>query len=742
MSENLDLRILIIDDNPEIHQAFIKILKAKNLDQEDELSKLELEIFGPSQEEKRLLLPNFHIATASQGQEGLEEIKKGLNKGEPYALAFVDIRMPPGWDGTETIKQIWKVDPNIQIVICTAYSDYTWEETVAQLGGKDNLLILKKPFDAVTIRQVAYAFTKKWQLAKQTREQMEFLEERITERTKSLQNSLLVTRGTLESSPDAILVIDNSNRIIDYNKKLIHFWDIPVNLFVEDNAATVLSFISKKLRKPELFSEFFKDPQTNVIRTEKLATIDNKVVEAHRQSYKLDQDTIGHIWSFRDITQRALMEEKIQYQATHDPLTNLANRVLLFDRIGHAIEQAKRANMLFGLLFLDLNRFKLINDSLGHAIGDEVLRNVADRLQLIMRKTDTLARMGGDEFVIVTSAFDQIDNIKLFVQKIIESFHTPFTINGHELFINTSIGIAVYPMDGDTPEKLLSNADTAMYNAKEIGGNRFIFYNKELTNYQVNIQLQHDFYAALKNEEFYLSYQPLYDVHTGTLNSIEALVRWNHPTKGILLPIDFIPLAEELGFIIPLGEWILRTACRQNKAWQDQGYPKVVIAVNMGTKQLKQPELVQIIKQILAETQLEARYLEIEITENVFINIVQSKSVLLDLKKLGVKITLDDFGAGYSSINYLRQIEIDQLKIDKSFIDNISKDERDELIIEAIISMGETLGFDVVAEGVETEKQMHFLQKKHCEKVQGYYLSVPLEKDQMENLLSDQLNKK
>ncbi|MBI2786652.1 MAG: EAL domain-containing protein [Legionella longbeachae] len=732
MSTLEPLKILIIDDMPEIHESFLKILNPKISAEKTALNELESTLFDKQEDSN--VMASFHITSALQGKEGFEEIKHGIATNHPYALAFVDVRMPPGWDGIETIKRIWEVDPTIQIVICTAHSDYSWEETIAQLGEKDNLLILKKPIDAIAIRQLACALTKKWLLTKEAGENMQLLEKRVSERTQSLETSLSVTRGTLESSPDAILVIDHENNLIDYNNNLGKFWHIPPEILKKKQTEEILKFIAKRLEEPDIFLKFMKkvkdESQTKKITNLKIFS--DRVFEVNQQAYKLGEEHVGHIYSFRDITTRAAMEEKIQYQATHDPLTKLANRVLLLDRLQYAINQAKRESTQFGVLFFDLNRFKLINDSLGHSAGDALLIGVAERLQSQLRKTDTLARIGGDEFVIVTSPFCTTD-ITHLVEKVLEKFNTPFVIQNTELYVTTSVGVAIYPRDGETAEQLLNKADAAMYNAKEIGGNRASFCT--LKNPQENSLLQFDFHSALKNREFFLTYQPQFDMEHKRLKAIEVLIRWKHPKRGILLPIDFIELAEETGFILKLGEWILREACMQNKKWQDAGLPKVVIAVNMGTKQLRQPELVAYVEKILEETKLDPKYLEIELTENAFINLVQTENEIERLQKLGISIALDDFGAGYSSLNYLRRIKINKLKIDKSFIDSISFDRRDEQIIEAIISMASVLGFDVVAEGVETQKQINFLKAKHCEEIQGFFYSKPLTEEKMKILL-------
>lgn len=735
------LRILIIDDMPEIHQSFIRILTPKS-PSTDTLSELESSLFYTEDKTNQPVSQppvDFILSSALQGKEGLEQIKQGLADGQPYALAFVDVRMPPGWDGIETIRHIWQIDPEIQIVLCTAYSDYDWETIITEFGIRDNLLILKKPFDAIAIRQIASALTKKWQLARETRENLRLLESRILERTQSLQDSLAISRGTLESSPDAILVFSHDDKLIDYNKKLTQFLNIPTLLLEQKKAEPLFKYIAAQLQKPALFNHFIRDitsktaDNANVIN---LTFKNQTIFEVTQQRYWMGQDHVGHIFSFRDITRRVFMENQILHQATHDALTNLANRSLLYDRIEYAIHQAKRNNIPFAVLYFDLNRFKRINDSLGHAVGDALLVDIATRLQERLRKTDTLARIGGDEFVIVAPGIRTVEHMKLFLNILLNQFEIPFIIQTYEILITTSVGIALYPNDGKNPDELLTNADMAMYTAKEIGGNRSNFYSAQFQARKEQLDLQFDFFRSLKNKEFFLCYQPQFELATHKLHGLEALVRWNHPQKGILYPVDFIEIAEDIGFILPLGEWILREACIQNKKWQDMGFLPMTVAVNMGTRQLKQPELAQLIKKILDETGLEPKYLELEITENALIDIVNKTQDIIALQKLGVKISLDDFGAGYSSLNYLRKIQVDRLKIDKSFIDKISMDLRDEQIIKVIISMGKVLGFNVIAEGVETQTQIDFLRANHCEDVQGFYFSKPLRSDEIDVLLA------
>jgi diguanylate cyclase (GGDEF)-like protein len=735
MPQDNNLRILIIDDNPEIHKDFIKVLTANSLSR-GKLEELEEQLFG--QEKKMVSLPKFQIDTASQGQEGLEKIINNLKENKPYALAFVDIRMPPGWDGIETIKRIWEVDPDIQIVICTAYSDYTWEETIEQLGQRENLLILKKPFDHVTVRQLSCALTKKWQLLQESRVYAESLESTVAERTKLLQQSLSITRGTLESAADGILVIDSNNVILDYNNKLVDMWKITPAILETEKGTILLEHVSGQLKKAKEFLKLVKklNGSTDTIKIDRLRSSDNRIFEHYSQSYKLNNKVAGRIWSFRDITNRALLEEKIQFQATHDMLTKLPNRTMLMENLHQAIAIAKRNNTYLGVLFFDIDRFKLINDSFNHAMGDQLLQDVAKRIKPIIRNIDTLVRWGGDEFVVLITLLHENSHLENVARKILQAFYEPMILDNQEIMISLSIGISLFPEDGKNADELLRNADTAMYRAKEYGGNQFQFYTPEIDKRNIErLEIEAGLHKAILNNEFILYYQPQIDASTNQLISVEALIRWKHPKKGIILPLQFIPIAEETGQISAIGEWVLKTACTQNKKWQDMGFQPIRVAVNVGAHQFKQPNFVDTIRNALKHSNLDSKYLELELTEKVVIDNLEAPSIIADLKEMGVKITLDDFGTGYSSLSYLRKIAFDRLKIDQSFIQNIEINKGDEVIIQAIISMGKDLNLEILAEGVENQKQLDFLKVRHCENIQGYYFNKPLPPDELEAFL-------
>jgi diguanylate cyclase (GGDEF)-like protein len=739
MATNRNLRIIIIDDNPEIHKDFIKILSTK-VSGRGKLDSLEKELFG-SEGDATSKLPYFEIDTASQGQEGVERIAAALKEGRPYALAFVDIRMPPGWDGIVTIKHIWELDPDIQIVICSAYSDYSWEETVEQLGQRENLLILKKPFDNVAVRQLSCALTKKWQLLQESREYTSSLEERVKERTSLLQQSLSVARGTLESSADGIMAIDENNKIIDYNNKFIEIWNISSLMLETKDATVVLEHIANQLEDSDNFFKLIQElsNKLDIVKIDKLKTNNDRIFEHYSQPYLLHDKFAGRIWSFRDITIRAKLEEKLEYQATHDALTGLANRTLLVDRISRAIATAKRNNAQFGLLFFDLDRFKLINDSLGHMAGDQLLQDTTHRIQASIREEDTFARLGGDEFVIVITTMKDKRDLGRIADKILTTFNEPFRISDRNINVSASFGISIYPTEGKDPDELLRYADIAMYRAKGKGGKQFQFYNAELSRQSMELlEIETDLRKAVAENEFFIWYQPEQNMASQAIFSVEALLRWQHPTKGVLLPIDFIPLAEETGLIIPLGEWVLRTACKQTKHWHDRGH-KVCVAVNIANKQFKKDYLPQLVKSILAETKLPPEFLELELTETVIINNADSVETISALKDIGIIIALDDFGSGYSSLNYLSKIRVDRLKIDQSFVKNIDINRGDEVIIQAIISMAKDLNLEVLAEGVETKRQLEFLKSKHCAEIQGFYLSHPLSAVDLEKFLEARL---
>ena len=436
--------------------------------------------------------------------------------------------------------------------------------------------------------------------------------------------------------------------------------------------------------------------------------------------------------------ERKLAEDHIHFMANHDALTGLPNRTLLEDRLSQAILHARRYDRWVTVLFVDLDNFKIVNDSLGHNAGDELLKTVAKRMVGCVRATDTVVRLGGDEFVVVFS--DQpknADAISETVQKIQSAIAEPVYLEGHDLRVTSSIGIANYPDDGIGSDALLANADAAMYRAKDVGRDNFQFYTPEL-NGKVHgkLLLQEELRNAVARSEFVLHYQPQVDLRTGRMFAVEALVRWNHPKLGIVPPMKFIPLTEETGLIVPIGDWVLREACLQNKAWQNAGLPPMVVSVNVSARQFRERDLVSRVASALKESGLEARYLELELTESLIMKDIElAVATMKELQGLGLQLSIDDFGTGYSSLSALKAFPVARLKIDKSFIDGLLADENDRAVAAAVISLGQTLNLRVIAEGVETEAQAAFLRRINCDEMQGYLFSKPLPAHGIEQLL-------
>lgn len=438
-----------------------------------------------------------------------------------------------------------------------------------------------------------------------------------------------------------------------------------------------------------------------------------------------------------DITERKVSEAKILYMAYHDNLTGLPNRRLLIDRLTQVMAHVRRQKLLAAILFLDVDRFKLINDTLGHNIGDELLKIIAGKLKQCSRTSDTVARLGGDEFIILLTDVDRIEDLVHIVKRFFEVFNIPVNLRGHKFLLTASIGVSVYPNDGEDAETLLKNADAAMYRAKSEGRNNWQFYSSSMNASGLEwITMENKLRKAIEEGEFILNYQPQVDLHTNEVIGVEALIRWQDPDQGIIPPNVFIPIAEDSGLIIPIGEWVLRTACAQNRKWQGEGLKHVRVSVNTSIRQFKQKDFVSIVSKILNETGLDPGDLEIEVTESIIMsNAEDTIKILRELKDLGIRLAIDDFGTGYSSLAYLKHMPVDLLKIDQSFVRNITFDENDAAICTTIINMAKSLKIEVIAEGVETMEQFLLLTKLGCDKIQGYIVSKPLLPEKVDTFL-------
>ncbi len=442
---------------------------------------------------------------------------------------------------------------------------------------------------------------------------------------------------------------------------------------------------------------------------------------------------------FSDISSLKESEAKLDQLAHHDPLTGLPNRLLLDARVAHALTRAARHQNTLAVLFIDLDRFKNVNDTLGHPAGDLLLQQVAARISGCVREQDTVSRLGGDEFTVLLEDVADAGAVGTVARKILGVLAAKISLHGHEVFISGSIGISLYPDDGKDATTLFKHADSALYRAKEQGRDNYQFYTEELTALaEARLEAENDLRQALDAEQFTVYYQPQVDLHGGQINGMEALVRWRHPRKGLVLPEEFIPLAEETGLIVPLGAWVLSTACSQTKAWLDAGLQVVPVSVNLSPREFRQKDLVEKVAGALAETGLPARYLELEITEGLAMyNVEESIAILHRLKDLGVRIAIDDFGTGYSSLNYLKRFPIDKIKIDLSFVQHITTDPDDAAISEAIINLSHSMSRKVIAEGVETEAQREFLTARHCDEMQGFHFSRPVPAEAMEHMLRE-----
>jgi diguanylate cyclase (GGDEF)-like protein len=453
---------------------------------------------------------------------------------------------------------------------------------------------------------------------------------------------------------------------------------------------------------------------------------------------KNQQGQVTHYFStFSDISDHMAAEERIRQLAFYDSLTGLPNRATFYSLIKQTLILARRDDIAGGVMFIDLDRFKYINDTLGHGAGDELIRRVSARLKTCLRSSDVVARLGGDEFVVGLFDVKVQEDAALVAQKMLATFATPFLIEGHDISISASIGISVYPNDGMEVDDLIKFADIAMYRAKERGRNTYLFYSNDMNVRSIDkLQMESNLRRAIDRNELLLHYQPQADIHTGEMTGAEVLIRWQHPERGMVSPGQFIPIAEETGLIVRIGDWVLEQAVAQNKDWQDRGLPILKLAVNLAAQQFH-PTLADDVAAILEEHHLAHEFLELEITESMVMhNPDQVVEMLKSMESMGIKTSLDDFGTGYSSLSYLKRFPIYKLKVDQSFVRGLPGDEDDAAITRAIIGMGKSLGLRVIAEGVETQEQLEFLRAEGCDEIQGYLFSKPIPAADFEQLLA------
>lgn len=545
---------------------------------------------------------------------------------------------------------------------------------------------------------------------------------------KELEKSLSLQQTILETTADGILLVDSKGCISGYNHKLVQMWGIPQSLIKPGNYTQLLEFVTNQLKdKKECLiysSQLEAYPGAEIY--DWIEFKDGRTFERYSQPQYIGGEIVGRVWSFRDISERFQAEAKIRHQANHDLLTNLPNKVQFCGRLLESLIKANLSKSNVAVCFLDLDRFKTINETLGHKIGDKLLQGVAQRLNRCLNSKDIIARWGGDEFTLLLSEISDARDAACIAEEILNALKPAFLIDNHLLHISASMGIAVYPNHANDGETLIKNADAALNYAKLQGRNHYQIYNSTINSQASELlNLENSLHYALERDELRLYYQPQVDITTGEICKFEALLRWQHPKYGLISPAKFIPIAEETGLIIPMSEWVLRTACAQNKIWQNiLATPPVRVAVNLSARQFQQPDLVDTVQRILTETQLSPQYLELEITESAAMqNVDFSKDILTELYNMGVSISIDDFGTGYCSFNYLKQFPIHCLKIDRSFVKDLTSDTNDAAIVTAMIALAHGLNLSVVAEGVETEQQRNLLRILECELMQGNLFS-------------------
>jgi diguanylate cyclase (GGDEF)-like protein len=572
------------------------------------------------------------------------------------------------------------------------------------------------------------------------------LEKIAAEKEESLRRALSLSQATLEATADGILVVDEERKIAGHNQLFRQMWKIPESVMITGNDEEAVKYVLSQVKDPAQFIanlDRYYNLQPDSTDFGLVEFADGRIFERYTMPQRLDNQTIGRVFSFRDVTKRKELEGQLIYQATYDALTRLPNRVLLEDRLNQAIRRGKRSKSQVAVLFFDLDRFKLVNDSLGHNVGDILLQAVASRLESCVRECDTLARWGGDEFVIILSDVETHRDIIPIIDRCQKLLAEVFKIESQEIGITSSVGVSIFPADGKDVNSLLKNSDSAMYNAKGNGPNCYSFYRSDMNARAVEmLELERDLRYALENNEFVLHYQPMVELENNTIVGMEALIRWIHPKKGLIPPLDFIELAEETGLIIDIGEWVLRTACVQNKQWQKAGLPKVTMSVNLSSHQFRHKDIVSIVADALKNSNLDPQYLELELTESSIMgNTELYLRAMESLKDLGVSLSIDDFGTGYSSLSYLQKFPVSKLKIDRAFVKDLATEKDDGTLALAIIALAQKLKLKVIAEGAETEEQVKFLKQNQCNEVQGYYFSKPVEASHFEKLLKEKVIK-
>jgi diguanylate cyclase (GGDEF)-like protein/PAS domain S-box-containing protein len=634
---------------------------------------------------------------------------------EPDAVAavLVDLQLPDQ-AGIGVVDQLYLAAPQVPIVVLSSLADEAVAKQAIQRGAQD--FLLKERLDGYVLPKMLVAVIERAAIANAL----------YAERERA--------RVTLNSIGDAVISTDAAGNVVYINAvaERLTGWPTaealgrPLELVFRIVDAHTRATIPNPMSLATLRNATVNLPPSCILirRDGSESPIEDSAAPIHDRRGAIS----GAVMVFHDVSAARLAALKLTHLASHDSLTELPNRTLFNDRLAQAITAAQRHRSAFALLYLDLDRFKLTNDSLGHLIGDHLLQSVAARLSAAVRESDTVCRLGGDEFVVLLPDVTQVQDAAACAEKILHALRAQYLVDGHELHVTASVGVALYPGDGASAEALLQNADSAMYEAKGRGRNAYQFYRAEFNARASERQvLENGLRHAIERRELELEYQPIMDLATRTVAGIEALIRWRHATLGHVTPAQLVSIAEESGLIVPIGRWVLHEACRQAVAWQQQGLPLRRLAVNISAVELRSPEFVNGVAAILADTGFDPLCLELELTETFLMQDTRSTSlVLAALRLLGIRMALDDFGTGYSSLSYMRRFPIDTLKVDRSFVRDLGTDPDDASVVSAVINMGRSLNMRVVAEGVESREQLDFLMAQGCQEAQGFHFSRPL----------------
>jgi diguanylate cyclase (GGDEF)-like protein/PAS domain S-box-containing protein len=657
--------------------------------------------------------------------EGTQRLVDGLDRlhGNAFAAVLLDLCLKDA-PGIAAFERIAAAAPYVPILVIGAPGDGALATQAVERGAQD--VLERDRLDSYTLPRALTRI-----IEKRAAEEALFFEQQRAD-------------VTLNSIGDAVISMDVAGNVTYLNPVAERMTGWPRHEAGGRPLAEIFRIIDAGTREPA------RNPMDQAIQLDKAVSLTANCLLVRRDGHETAIEdsaspihdrrgqVIGAVMVFHDVSAARALALQATYLAQHDYLTDLPNRMLLNDRLTQAIAQAHRRGQRLAVLFLDLDRFKHVNDSLGHGMGDTLLQSVAQRLTRLIRGSDTVSRQGGDEFIVLLSDIDHADTAAASAQKIIGVLVAPHDVAQHQLHVTVSIGISIFPNDGADAETLIKCADTAMYQAKASGRNSYQFFERDMNVRAVERQsIEAGLHHALAWHEFVLHYQPKVDLETGAMTGAEALIRWKHPQRGLVFPKDFIPIAEECGLMVPIGRWVLHEACAQARAWIDEGRPPMAVAVNLSAAEFRNPRFLDNVRAVLHDTRLEARYLELELTEGSLLQHVESTAIVLQaLRDMEVQVAIDDFGTGYSSLSYLQQFPTSVLKIDQSFVSQISADPTGTSIVRAVISMGKSLGHRVVAEGVETAEQLAFLQAQRCGEGQGYYFSRPLVAEQFARLPS------